>query len=186
MLQEWCSVLSDIIVEGAKELANKLYDLGVYTADGERWGRRVAERTREALQRVTDTWTHKPEFRITVRGRMGGATTLRVSTDDEIFHFVNMGTRPHLIQARNAPVLAFPSQFRPKTMPGSLRSGPGFSGGPTVLRFAVWHPGTEPRRFDDTALAWGQKHGLRQIRADLDKLLGGQSITGPSVSESRW
>lgn len=128
------------------------------------WGQRVGEEVRVALERATDTWSHQPDFRITAKGAsMGSSADVRVVTDDKPFMYVNEGTRPHAIRAKNGGRLAFHSGFMAKTMPGVLQSGAGFSGGPMVYRQEVWHPGTQARHFDDLAMTYAWETGREKI-----------------------
>lgn len=129
--------------------------------------------TRE-LDRVVANWTNKPSFKVRVAynykpaGRFyGGAPfkkgditlgyrVLGTRKAQEIFNWVNLGTRPHKIRAKNAPRLAFmwggPGSYKAKTTPGgrSLKfGGPGAVVGGTLHRpMEVNHPGTEPRDID--------------------------------------
>ena len=103
-------------------------------------------------QGTTKTWKRKPKFEALV-SLTGPGPVLLVGTDDEIYRYVDEGTRPHEIWAgaytgkSDKKTLAFPSMFTPKTKPGSLKSGPGSSGGETVFTPMVYHPGTKPRNF---------------------------------------
>jgi hypothetical protein len=128
------------------------------------WGERVAGEVKDALGKATETWNHQPDFRITARGAsLGSSADVRVVTDDKPFMYVNEGTRPHAIRAKNGRSLAFPGRFTAKTTPGVLQSGPGFSGGPTVLRQEVWHPGTQARHFDELAATYAWETGREKI-----------------------
>lgn len=68
--------------------------------------------------------------------------------------WVSEGTKAHDIAAGvisgkgKKKALAFPGTFTAKTIPGVIGSGPGASGGETVVRRIVHHPGTKPRKFD--------------------------------------
>jgi hypothetical protein len=99
------------------------------------------------------TWDHKP--RPVVRVSRAGVD---VRIDDEIWGYVDKGTRPHVIRARRAAVLAFTSGYSAKTRPGSIIAT---SGGPTGdARFAkeVQHPGTKARGFTRRLRAkWKEK-----------------------------
>ena len=83
-------------------------------------------------QGTTKHWKHRVPF----RGRMsevGVTTKIEVGTDDEIYGYVDKGTKPHIIRPKKfrrrgargryiktVKVLAFPSVSKPKTKPRSL------------------------------------------------------------------
>ena len=103
-------------------------------------------------KRTTKTWKHKPEFMATQKD--GAAEkSVTVETDDEIYGYVDQGTKPHAIFAgiytgkSNKKALAFPGTFTAKTVPGVIDARSGSSGGGTILRPYVQHPGTAPRNF---------------------------------------
>jgi hypothetical protein len=95
------------------------------------------------FQATTATWEHKVTFQLKQLGPM----FIEVMTDDEIYGYVNSGTRPHTIRARNAKRLAFASAFSPKTKPRVIGSGAGSKGAVDTFRQEVHHPGTEAREF---------------------------------------
>lgn len=106
------------------------------------------------FEATTEHWEHEVKFKsVTHFTKRLPSPSVEVWTDDEVYGYVNDGTKPHLIFAgfytgkSDAKVLAFPSQFSPKTAPGSLKSGPGSSGGAIMFRPYVQHPGTEARDF---------------------------------------
>jgi len=107
-------------------------------------------------RRTTSTWSHKPEFKALVEESDKGFEML-MGTDDPAWNWTDQGTKPHIIRPKTAKALRFLSVFRPKTTPGTLTAGKGYSGGAVVIRLLVHHPGTTARHF--TAL----------IKADMDK-----------------
>lgn len=109
--------------------------------------RQVASEIRADFEKTTATWEHQVEFveKITFGAR---GIDISVSTDDEIYKFVNSGTKPHAIVPVRARALRFRGGYKAKTTPGVLGSSAGGSSGPEVTRKAVWHPGTEARNFD--------------------------------------
>jgi hypothetical protein len=112
------------------------------------------EMGREALRLfrgTVRTWRRKPTFQVLTEAR-GGDVSILVGTDDEIYGYVDRGTRPHVIRPRNARRLRFNSVFTAKTTPGSLQSGAGGSKPPTVYALEVLHPGTQPRGFTERIL----------------------------------
>lgn len=107
---------------------------------------RVAKEIIADLEKTVATWEHKPRFSATIYPRAGG-WVLQFSVSDQVWKWVDEGTKPHIIRPKGPWPLAFPSAFGPKTKPRVFSSGPGFSGGPTVYAQEVHHPGTEPREF---------------------------------------
>jgi len=111
--------------------------------------RKMGTPIRRDFARTTETWKHKPKFEQSVSLKPPGPT-LTVWTDNEIYGYVNDGTRPHVIRRKNAPMLAFKTSFYPKTFPGVIGSVAGGSFPPWAFAKEVHHPGTEPRRFAET------------------------------------
>ena len=114
-----------------------------------------AKKVKADYQKTTRTWSHKVVFhrysRYGLRELAAG-----VDTEDEIYGYVERGTKPHVIMAgiytgkSNKKALAFPSVFRPKTKPRVIGSAAGYKGGATIVRPFVQHPGTEAREFSKT------------------------------------
>jgi len=125
----------------------------------------------ERLVAVTGNWRHKPKFqtfgpRWSGKSRKAGTReVLVVPEEDEagqIFTYVDQGTKPHVIKAKNVPYLKFQVPSSPKTLPsgapmGILRAPTasmvsllGQGGKQWVQVKEVHHPGTEPREF----MAW--------------------------------
>ena len=105
------------------------------------------------FKKTTKTWHQQPDFEKVV-ALPPPAVEVMVATDDEIYGYVNNGTEPHEIWAgaytgkSDKTVLAFSSQFVPKTQPGIIGSNPGFVGERDTFVPMVHHPGTEARNFD--------------------------------------
>lgn len=105
-----------------------------------------AQKVHADLQKPTSTWKTRVAFQIKA---MANART--ISTTNEIYGYVSKGTRPHIIRAKNAKYLNFPSATSPKTRPGSLDAGSGSRGPADTFRQQVRHPGTDARDFDKAA-----------------------------------
>lgn len=92
---------------------------------------------------TVQTWKDKPTFDIK------RATAERiVSTQDEVYGYVDEGTPAHEIAPRSGGMLVFGTGGSPKTRPQAIGSTRGRAGGVIVhTRKAVHHPGTEPRDF---------------------------------------
>lgn len=93
---------------------------------------------------TTQTWSHKVAFPIT-----SPATYERViATDDEIYGYVNDGTRAHDIAPKGGGVLRFSTPFQAKTLPNQIMSRSGSKGTTPAVARVVHHPGTTARAFD--------------------------------------
>jgi len=110
------------------------------------------EDVKKLYEQTTRTWRHKPDFEVLTDLGANDATVL-VGTDDEIYQYVDKGTRAHRIIARRAPALRFQLGFTPKTTPGVIGSGRGKRFGAMVRPKSVMHPGTKPRNFSETIQA---------------------------------
>ena len=134
--------------------------------------RRVATQVRKDFGKTTATWEHKVEFKESV-SIAGPGPILQVWTDDLIYKFVDQGTKPHEIWAgiytgkSNKKVLAFGSQFKAKTQPRVLGSGPGARGGDMIFRPFVQHPGTEAREFSEMIQKDWKPRFKREMEATL-------------------
>lgn len=97
---------------------------------------------------TTAFWEHKVKFEKLVAVR-GGNIEMLVGTDDEIYGYVNYGTKPHIIKPK-APgyPLSFMVGGKAKTTPRQIVSSKGVLGNIPVKAMAVHHPGTEAREFD--------------------------------------
>jgi len=92
------------------------------------------------------TWNHKVKFDKIVS--FTPPVEVLVGTDDEIYRYVDEGTRPHVIRPKNAPRLVFPSGYVAKTQPKVIGSRAGGGFGDLAFAMSVHHPGTEARQFD--------------------------------------
>ena len=136
---------------------------------------RGAERVEKRITEATSTWDHPPRVTTRPAGGFRGAfdktgAGFQVVTDgpskDNPYPWVDEGTRgPYLIEAKNAPYLAFQSGFTPKTNPGSLTAGPGGRSGPMVYTKAVVHPGIKPRNITERV--------VEMTRAEAEKDMEG-------------
>lgn len=116
---------------------------------------------------TVQTWNHQPDFTIQEDGDFKRV----IGTDDEIYGYVNSGTKPHIIQATAGKVLAFgPSS--PKTAPRVIGSGAGSRGGASTFRKRVQHPGTQARDFDQAIAEKWQDMLPQTMQRAIDAALG--------------
>jgi hypothetical protein len=132
--------------------------------------KQVVKEIRKDFEETTKTWQHKVEFKETVSaGKGAGGIIAEVSTTDEIYTYVDQGTKPHIIRPVRAKRLAFPSIFSPKTAPRVLSSGPGQRGPQDTFAMEVHHPGTEAREFSRTIeVKWTPRFKQRMQEAMKD------------------
>lgn len=119
---------------------------------------------------VTMTWNHKPKFDMEME-TADGLVSVAVGTDDDIFRYVDEGTRPHIIRAKPGGILAFQSGYNAKTQPGSLTSKAGGAFGPFVFAQEVRHPGTRARGFTAEITRRTERTAPQMIEREIDKAL---------------
>lgn len=95
-------------------------------------------------------WEHEPKFERTVREEPKQIVAVTSTTSKE-YVWTSAGTKAHKIKARKpGGVLAFNTQKRAKTAPGSLLAQGALYGKPVVTQ-EVDHPGTKARNFPRAA-----------------------------------
>ena len=125
----------------------------------------IAEDVQTDFDKTTQTWTHKPAWTQTTKAGDRRAE-FAVLTSDEIYGYVDRGTKPHIIRPKRATRLAFAPGGSPKTTPRVIGSTSGSRGGTTVYSKGVQHPGTKPREFEKTlATKWRKLFGGRMKTA---------------------
>jgi hypothetical protein len=100
------------------------------------------------FDKTVKTWTKVPDFAVETAHVEGNDLIGRVTTDNEIYGYVNFGTEPHDIFPVNAKALKFASGYRAKTTPNVIGSKAGGASGSPVYAMGVHHPGTDARNFD--------------------------------------
>lgn len=115
------------------------------------------------FEKTTQTWQRRPRFTTLKRARGYG---VRV---DPLFPFayVDRGTKPHPIEARNAPLLRFTVPSRAKTRVNVITSYRGSRGNQWVSKRRVQHPGIEARNFSDIILKRVQARAAGRVRKAL-------------------
>jgi hypothetical protein len=119
--------------------------------------RETANEVEKDFKATTKTWQHQPRFDKVYS--VGNAIEILVGTNDDIYRYVDEGTKPHPIFAgiytgkSNKKALAFQwggkGSYRAKTKPGVIGSTGGGPTGPMVAFPYVQHPGTKPRKFSE-------------------------------------
>lgn len=116
----------------------------------------TANEAKAYLTDVTSDWTHKIQFRRVMVVRPGEikASVQAVGKDKKIFGYVDKGTKPHEIKAKNGGMLTFKGGYDARTQPAAGRGGAprgkfgtGKAIGTWVSKQSVHHPGTKARKF---------------------------------------
>lgn len=140
--------------------------------------RKAGTQIKKDYEGTTKTWKRKPKFETLVS--LKGGPTILVYTSNEIYGYVDRGTRGgegegptyeiwagYYTGKSEAKVLAFPSMFTPKTKRGSLESGSGSSGEVDTFRPYVEHPGIKSRDFTKTIKKTREPWFKRQMEAAM-------------------
>lgn len=145
--------------------------------------KRLAQSIRDDYAKTVRTWEKKPKFKIVRVRDPSGAIIFEVSTDNEIYGYVDKGTEPHVIRPKpDNPTgfLWFKAPSNAKTTPNVLGSFKGgLASGARLFRAQeVNHPGTRPRNFTKMIKA---RFRLKVI-AENNKLLREwtQTLTPPT------
>lgn len=70
-----------------------------------------------------------------------------------IWIYVDKGTKPHEIAAKNVPLLKFQTGYSARTAPvAKYNQGTGTANGAWVTKAVVQHPGNEARKFTETII----------------------------------
>lgn len=117
---------------------------------GQRMEEEVKPHLIDQFEEIVADWDHKVQF----KGRKYiGPDSVRVAVfptgkNKKIYEWVTKGTKPHIIEPKNAPMLVFQLGYIPHTSPGGGYGGAGRATGPTVGAMHVDHPGTKAREFE--------------------------------------
>lgn len=111
------------------------------------------------------TWRQQPTFEQVPTAR-GWAVKV---TPEFPYTWVNAGTKPHIIEARNAKLLRFSGPYRSKTKVNVISSYAGGRGKVWVSKRRVKHPGTEARNFTDIIMRRIQARAAAYVRDKLNQ-----------------
>ena len=103
---------------------------------------------------IVKNWEHKPKFKAikSIKPNVIFVNVFATGSNKKIWKFVDKGTKPHVIKAKNVPNLIFRTGYKPKTLANPARtvSGGGKSTGPFISKKQVNHPGSKARKFTET------------------------------------
>jgi hypothetical protein len=114
---------------------------------------------------TTQTWNKRPDIHIATKPGQR-----LIYTDNIIYKYVALGTRPHIIVPRKAKFLRFfRGGFRPKTVVGAIRSNVGHAADSNPTRaLIVHHPGTKARDFPKVIARKWQKQFPRMMQEAIN------------------
>lgn len=121
--------------------------------------RRALEEAGERLfnrhQNIVKEWTHKPKFttRLTISGDESRVDIMPMGKFAAIWGYVDRGTKPHKIRAKNGGFLRFQTDYSARTAPiARANQGTGRAAGAWRSKREVNHPGIKARKFTITLL----------------------------------
>lgn len=121
------------------------------------------------LSATTRTWKHKPAFDVTIT-QVGDDYSVTAGTDDQVFQYVNDGTKPHAIRPKRSKFLHFSSGYKAKTRVGIIGSLEGGAFGNDVFSKGVLHPGSRGRMFTETIRRRRQVTVAQEISQSIAKI----------------
>jgi len=101
---------------------------------------------------------------------------VQIMTDSQIYAWVDFGTKPHVIRAKNAPFLVFGWPYKAATKVRVISSTNASVGGNWARKIEVHHPGTKARSFTDEIAKRTQKRAANVMRAELDKAINQEAV----------
>lgn len=130
---------------------------------------KIAKEIKKDFEKTVKSWNTKPKFEIIIAVGPNSIDVL-VGTDDEVYNYVDLGTKEHIIQPKKpGGTLAFKSQYKPKTIPNVIGSRSGGASGDTVFAKWVIHPGTKARNFSKTITKNWERKFKRRIEQALSR-----------------
>jgi hypothetical protein len=106
------------------------------------------------LNAIVDDWKSNITFksRKEIKAKLIAINVFPTGPDKKIWSYVDKGTPPHKIVAKNAPNLVFKTGYQPKTLakPARTVSSGGKATGDIIAKKVVNHPGIKAREFEKT------------------------------------
>lgn len=130
-----------------------------------------------SFRRTVATWKNKPKFFRTETEDGYG-----VSTDNELWFWINYGTKPRTIYPKGyhsggSDYIQYPGKFEPKTRPGKIQARQAQGKYGSINRWpkgqGVPYPGIEARRWDEEIAKQSEKRFQDSMLKMLDKILEG-------------
>lgn len=122
----------------------------IFRADVDREAKAIGKAMLGDFERTTATWKRKVKFVLEVKAKGIAAVAISITTTDEIYQYVNKGTKAHWIVAHTRKGLIFRPDSKPKTEPEVILSTAGEEGSTWRRKQKVRHPGIKARKFSAT------------------------------------
>ena len=127
--------------------------------------RSIGKEIKEDFDKTVETWDKKPDFKLSV-SLAGSTPSVTVETIDEVYKWVDEGTKAHWVEPVNAKVLAFRTSYQAKTSPGVIGSGAGGASGDMVFSKGHEVSGIKARKFSKKIQdKWKGEFGKRMASA---------------------
>jgi len=126
-----------------------------------------ANLTQRDLESTTRTWKHKPKFTVVVEENTTSFAVF-AGTNDQIYRYVDQGTKAHDIKPKKSKFLVFSGGYKAKTRVGIIGSQEGGGFGDKVFsEKGVRHPGFPGRNFIITI----NKRRQKTVEQEVDQAL---------------
>lgn len=115
--------------------------------------RDTGQELKTADEHVVREWSHKPGFKAKVYSQpfYKSVEVKPTGPNAAIWYYVDLGTKPHVIKAKNVPLLKGQLGYSARTAPVAKSGlGTGTASGAWFAAKEVNHPGTAPRKFNET------------------------------------
>ena len=124
---------------------------------------------RDDFKRTVKTWRRDPKFTKEGPKKYKDGSAVTISTNDEIYFYIDEGTKAHIIRPRRAKRLGFRTGYRAKTRVGVIGSRAGGPSGPFVTAKQVMHPGFPARKFAKTIAKRRQKNLVNLVKLAFNR-----------------
>lgn len=126
---------------------------------------RVGAKIKKDFDATVITWTRKPKF--IIKPHFSEAFIgVEVFTEDQVYSWVNYGTKPHDIFIRSKKALLFPGVYRAKTSPGVIASYTGEKSERDVFSPYALNVHIEARKFD---VVIREKWDAQELQNEVDQ-----------------
>lgn len=160
-----------VLLRNASDKDIGQYNLAAIEAELTKFANEFANDMLLDFELTTAFWEHKVKFEKLI-DVSGAKVEILIGTDDEIYGYVNNGTKPHKIKPKGKGYpLAFMVGGSPKTTPGKAVSSKGTLGTLPVKAMEVDHPGTKAREFDKQIAKKFEKKFANTAQKALDRAI---------------